>query len=730
MELTAYYEKTIYQTADQGVIVGLYHAPDKSYILTGVMLPTTKKVNYTFTGEFVEHKKYGKQFRVTSYDCPKPTSEDGILEYLSGGMIKGIGKVLAKRIVDAYGEQTFAILDDDIERLTEIKGITPRKLEKIKSSYASAWEGRDSILAMTKKGISPRLSAKAYSVFKKNTLLILKERPYELCRVPGITFPMADSLMENATEEYELSYDRFCCCAEYVLMENENNGMKSIIGNRVTGSLSMEANDFGKSVLALLKRKTYTCAKVLEYSKKMQKEGKLFILNKDGKQYVYRIGLYNIEKQTADELTRLSFRTECKEDLDKKIKKAEKELGIELSEEQIEAVKETFKNNLSLIIGPPGTGKTTVLKVISHVYKQIYKKGELTFLAPTGKAAKKMKDATGYPAYTIHSSLQIGTDPIQDILEGEERKIESGLVIVDELSMLDIRVAYQLFHGISEDCRVLLCGDDEQLPSVGAGAVLRDIIWADYLPVTVLTKIYRQSEGSTIYQNSYKMRNGESALIYDKDFTFYEESDPEEAEERLIATYLDAINEYGIENVMLLTPFKEHSAGVKRLNERIQELLHPEAEQRVEFKHGFRVFRIGDIVMQLKNTEEQINGDTGTVISICKEEDEQSVVVQFDDGSTRSYSGEEMEELSLAYAYTVHKAQGSEAKCVIFFIHNMHSIMLKKNLVYTAITRARDKVILVGEKEALIKAINTTKAEKRNTGLEEFLTEEKIWRVG
>lgn len=723
--LEATYNKTIYEREDCGAAIALYDA-EKCYIITGNMLPTTKKIKYRFKGEWVNHPKYGKQFKAFEYEALTPSDKEGLLEYLSSGVIKGIGKATAKKIVAAFGTETINVLENNIEKLLEVKGITEKRFEKIKKSFEENNEGRDAIFLLTKKGFSPRIASKVYQEFKKKTIDVIEKRPYLLCTVPGITFPQADALGSD-TEEYEKDYNRFKICAYFALQENEVNGLKAIPGNRTAGSVSMEINDFGRCMLSLLNKGSYTKEEIRENTLKMIKEDCLNYINKDGKQYIYKSGILRIEKALAEDIIRLSRKETITEDIDRHIKDIEEGLDIKLGECQKEAIRNAFKNNLSLIVGPPGTGKTTIIEVIAYIYQKINGiTAPMSFVALTGQAAHRIKESTGFEAQTIHSRLGITTETITDVEQKEEYKIENSLLVVDEISMLDLRTAYQLFSSTSSDCKVVLVGDEEQLQSVGAGAVLRDILESGVIPTTALNEIYRQHEGSRIYINSQKIRNNDTSLLFGEDFNLID-SPMEEIEDLIVERYIEDIKKYGINNVMLLSPFKEHTAGVKALNKKIQDKLHPADGN--EFHYGSNIFRIGDMVMQLKNTEELVNGDIGTVIAIEKSDGMQSVTVKYEE-CERTYTDEEADEITLAYAYTVHKSQGNEKKAVILFLSSMHSVMLKKNVVYTAITRSKEVCTIMGAgcDGALKKAILTTDNSKRNTGLSMLLKDEAFWK--
>lgn len=712
-QIVCSYFKTIYQVDANNVSIALYRMNGNCVTVTGHMLPTTKKLKYTIRGEWLIHPKYGKQFVMKEgYDIQKPSTVAAIKDYLCSGAVKGIGKKTAEKIVAEFKEDTFKVMDEDIDRLLKIPGVTKNKLEQIKESYEANFAGREAIITLGKHGISPKLASKVYQKYKRDTLYIIKEKPYLFSYIKGITFPIADAIAEDS-EKYEMDYERFRTCANYVLSENEMNGLKDLIGDRCAGSLSMTAQDFGNAMLKLLRRKHMTGAKILEYTCDMIREGLLKVVTDNGQKYLYKAGIYHMQYEMAGHLARLTRKETHNYDINAYIVKAEKHLHITLSEEQKEAVRKAFDSSLSLIIGGAGTGKTTIIKVIVFIYKELFGEKELTFLAPTGKAAHRITESSGYAASTIHSRLNIGTEQLQDVIP-TETKIEEGLVIVDEMSMLGARIAYALFSSISENCKIILCGDDEQLQSVDAGAVLRDMIQAKELPVTVLNNVYRQNADSAVYINSHKIRNGISKLQYGKGFVLHEIASTAEMEEEMVRAYLQKIKEVGIENVMMLAPFKERDAGVNQLNDRVQSVLHPNEDN--QFKCSGKTFRLGDIVMQLKNTEALVNGDTGVVVDIESTEDEKSITVQFENGR-RTYTEEDADELTLAYAYTIHKSQGSEAKCVIMCLHKMHSVMLKRNIIYTAITRAKEEVIIFGQQEAVERAINTVDKAKRNTHL-------------
>lgn len=717
--------REIYHNDQYGTTIARYR--DKQgceFTVTGVMLPISKNITYRFIGEWVNHARYGEQYKAESYEEIIGNDAESLVAYLSSGIIQGIGRITAERIVKHFGIRTLEILDNDIYRLMEVKGISARKLDSIKDSYKKSRQARDIILTLGKYGISPKMAMEVFQKYKGNSMDIIKNKPYMLSSIEGISFTLADSIAER-TVEYECDPERFNSCAWYVLLANENNSFRNIIGNRPEGSLGMDKDDFGKVMYNLLRYKNINEQYILSNTIRMIKEGSLVYRKGDKKCLLFLPGIYRIENETANHIHRLAtVKIKNVAGIERLIEDAQRFYKISLSGEQCEAIRKAFANNLSMIIGPPGTGKTTLIKCISYIYKKIYG-NNLQFVAPSGMAASRIKETTQENASTVHSILGIGTETLMDVISGNEDYVIRGcLLVVDEMSMIDSRTAYRLFSAIKSDCRVVICGDDEQLQSVSAGAVLRDMIDSGVIPTTFLKYVYRQSSEKANYTNSFLIRDGNANLHYDDSFRFVETNDPQEMEDQMIKLYLQKVHEYGIKNVMLISPFKKHSAGVKILNSRIQSIINPSRGEVQEVKGASGVIlRIGDEIMNLKNGTEDnpvVNGEIGTIVLISINGDDFKVAVNFPD-SEKVYTKDNIKDLTLAYAYTVHKAQGSEAKCVITCIHQMHSVMLKRNIYYTAITRARDEVITIGQRAAMQKAILTEDKSQRNTYLKLLL---------
>ena len=720
-EITCKYIRTIYQSPVYGPSIVIYETDDDLVTVTGKMLPAIKNMTYTFHGMWVNHPKYGRQFQAESYEEKVDQSESAIIEYLSSGLISGIGKTLAARIVSQFGRETLSVMDHDIDKLLLIKGISSGKLIKIRESYLLQRASREIIVRLQKHGISPRLAQEVYARFKGDSMRIIEETPYMLAEVNGITFVTADSIA-NKTYSYCTDYDRFKACAKYVLRKAEDNSsdIQAIIGTRTSGSTGMEKEDFGRCMLTLLKGDGVNERFVCEKTVQMIRDKSLVAKSIDGQGIIFSSGIYKIERTIAEDMQRLCYSSvEPLLNLDEKINEAEKELGFRLGKAQRDAVKMVFTYGLSVISGPPGSGKTTTFKVIAYINEH-YENGSFMFLTPTGRAAARIREL-GFDASTIHSALQLSTEKEDDIEEDEVVFGGRMLIGVDEFSMVDARLCCHLLSAIGNGCRVVLCGDADQLPSVGAGAVLRDILSVKSIPQTALDVVYRTSGAGDIYIDCNKIRHGETDLQEGNGFTFIDADEISRTEDILIKEYLKCIEMYGIENVMLLSPYKEHECGVNALNTKIQKILNPDNvnDKIFRFHNGEKYYRIGDPILNLVNDKnlDITNGDIGFVVNITKNaEGEDALVVKFQTGEVY-FTKENLNTITLAYACTVHKSQGSEFKAVLMPAHKNFAFLSKRNLVYTGISRGKTEVVVVGQREALNKSILTEDKSRRITSL-------------
>ena len=719
MQIKATYTKTIYETQKDGVIIGLYWNVDEScaVIITGTMLPTIENVQYLFDGDWVTHKKYGRQFKAEYYS-EDISDRESIIRFLSSSVIKGVGPKTAERIVDAFGDETIKVLDEEIEKVLTVPKFPKTKFKEFKDSYETQRGAKDVIVALGKVGVSVKLALLAYERFKKDTMNIINTCPYRLSEVSGISFPTVDRLGKR-TYEYEHSYARFCSCAYYCLYTNETGAFYKITGNSMSGSNGMQKDEFGKVMLDLLRLDSIDGKFICDMTIKMLEDKKLVYVKKDDDVYFFPVGLFNIERESAKELERIMVQPNVTNiDIDKELKK----IDFDFSDNQVEAIKNAFRHHVSLIVGIPGTGKTTTINTIVNLYRKDNPDGEVYLLAPTGRASARIRETiTDEEANvsTIHIPLEIKVDEINDIEAKKDYIFNNCLIVGDEMSMTDTRLFYRLIKAIGSNCRIILCGDDEQLQSVGSGAVLRDLIDSKCICTTRLTKVFRQAEESSIYSNLFKIRQGETDLIYKDDFAFIEENELSNIEDMMIDKYIEKVNEYGVNNVMLLSPYKKNTAGVFELNNRIQEILNPNSD--IEYKSIYK-FRVKDVVMQTKNDYDTgiMNGDIGIVQSIYTDEKGKKMVVSFGERLV-TYDKETIDELVLGYAYTIHKAQGSEAKCVIMCCHSYHMPMLKRNVFYTAVTRASKEVCIYGQKSAFNRAITTKDSDKRITVLKDLI---------
>lgn len=724
----------IWSHPEHGVCIACYHGKDGDFTVTGSYLPTVKRATFTFDGEWIRSPKYGLQFKATSFEEHIGTDKDSIIEYLSSGKIKGIGKASAKKIVDYFGTETLDILDRDFMRIVEVKGISKKKADRIRESYLATRGARNLIIEFGKHGLGASYALRAYDLYGSYAEQYLRETPYKLCAISGITFQMADALGPK-NEEYERNPERFLYATNFVLSENENGKWAPMCENEPGGSTAMKLEDLENVLLSILRQSTLTISEVHTQLSSLIDNGVFVtttITNSDKRTetLIQKKGIHEIEEKIAERLYELSRPLSISyQKIEQGISLAEEELGITLCEEQKEAVIKAFTNGLSLIVGPPGTGKTTEIQVISYVFNYLFPYKEEIYAAPSGKAASRMRESTGKIAHTVHSKFHLS---IQQITKPQpvEYVARDALVVIDEVSMLDIGCACQLFSSIDPSCIVILCGDDEQLPSVSAGAVLRDMIESTALPVTVLRRVYRQTKGSTPYENAMAIRNGNHNLTFDDDFQMSECETLQECEDRMVTDYERLSAEYGMDNIMLLSPFKKNAAGVNNLNSRIQAVMNPASPEKAEYRIGNFLLREGDIVLNLKNMKNMaeepiVNGDVGKLLSIERDEDDcimLRVVYPHDDGDIYMvYSEKDAKYLTLGYAFTVHKAQGSQAKVVLVCTHMSHYVMLKRNVYYTAITRAKSKVITYGQKKAVRLAIDTVDTARRRTTLKELI---------
>ena len=668
----------------------------------GYGLPTAGNLRYEMHGHWSKNAKHGVQFEVETYDEVIAPTREGIIAYLSSGQIKGIGPKLAERIYDSFGTHALDVLDKEPERLLSISGISEGKLTKICDSYLANRGARDVVAFLTPYGITPNRAVKLYKEYGEKTMEIVKNHPYQLCEMAGIGFKTADKIAMSMGFD-TLSTERVDEGIVYTLTDAEGKG-----------HLCMEKHEFIKACLKILDTPALTEEMVANRAMRLVHDGRLV---------TYKGNVYRAQTAMAEE--RLAGMILCQQkgaripvytDLDTELAKEEAKLSLKLAPEQRNAVKTALMNGLSVITGGPGTGKTLIQRAILDLYRRRNPDKEICCCAPTGRAARRMEQATGFPASTIHKALGLmaGDDGAYNAPE----MLEVDLILVDEVSMLDAYLAGHLFDAVKRGGQMILIGDSDQLPSVGPGAVLSEIIASGCVPVVRLDKVFRQNAGSRIATNAKIIRHGNLGLEYGTDFQFIDSPTIPESAETIVDLYLKETEKYGVDHVALLTPYRQKTeTGVNALNDRLRDMVNPPAASKPEAILGKRTFRLGDKVMQIKNHGDVNNGDVGYVSRIIKNSEETTIYVDFGDGRVKEYDLSEMDMLDLGYASTVHKSQGAEYKSVILNLQCAHSIMLTRPLVYTAITRGKEKVTIVGERRALCISIKRTDTEKRGTCL-------------
>ncbi len=647
------------------------------------------------TGSWVTHQKYGIQFKVESLEVNYPTTESGITRYLASGLIKGIGKVTAERIVRKFGEIALNILDENINRLLEIEGIGRKKLETIKIGWEEQKGIKNVMLFLQTHGISTAYSLKIYKTYGDQAPEVIKRNPYRLMSdVWGIGFKVADNIARNLgfTESDGV---RIKAGIIYILSEAVRNGHVFV----PEGDLVRE------------------CSYVLQYElaysdpllHDLESDGEIVIDSSN----VYLHDYYYAEREIENSINRiLNFKSD-----DENSKLAFNLLKEKYSEEQLKAIQLSFENNFLIVTGGPGTGKTTTLKGIIELYK-FYEKSIL-LAAPTGRAAKRMTEVIGLEAKTIHRLLEY--NPVENSFNfNSDTLLETDLIIIDEVSMMDTILMYHLITAISENTTVILVGDVDQLPSIGAGNVLKDLIASNKIPLVELSAIFRQAKHSDIILNAHRINKGNMpALNYlkDSDFIFIDESENKKIPEKILRLCKEDLPiNFGLDpvnDIQILSPIYKTDVGVANLNKAMQQNLN---HSETLYLQGDRKFKAKDKVMQLRNNYDKnvFNGDIGFVAGV---DDIRKIMYISFEGRIVEYLYEDLDEITLAYAVTVHKSQGSEFPCVIIPVSTSHYMMLQRNLLYTAITRATKLLVIIGTKRAMGMAVNNNKVKNRFTSL-------------
>jgi len=686
------------------------------FTAVGYDLPRTDAVKMELEGQWVKGK-YGLQLQVEQWKEVVPTTVQGIRNYLASGLLKCIGAKTADAIVERFGPRTLDVLEHSPEQLLEIRGITPDRLEEIKTNYAESRVMRELMTLLGPFQVTPNTALKIYNYFGLKAVELLRESLYRLCEVPGFGFKKVDSIVQKSGGDlHDPVRVRGALFYSLEKARNEN------------GHLYMEAGQMLKNAIKLLNEPIPPGEPRLE-QEQVERELETMIISDvvvSNNGNIYLPQVFRQESETAYKVAQMVLEEPEPVNLRPVMESVKSRLGITLSQRQTEGVEMAFRHNLSIITGGPGTGKSTILRAVVEAYRLLYPKGKISLAAPTGKASRRMAETTGIEdAQTLHSLLGLHKD-------GDNKKkqpLDANLLIVDETSMVDMWLAHQLFTRLDPGTKVLLVGDADQLESVGAGNVFHELIQSGIVPVTVLDQIFRQAQDSRIAYNAKFINEGNGELLYGPDFTFVPAATQEETAETVCRLYKEEAAKVGLQQLQILSPFRtDGEASSQHLNAAIREEINPEAEGKPEMVYGSKVFRLHDRVIQLKNNYKMIiynrqgdqigmgvfNGDVGVVREIRTD----TVIINFD-GRYAKYPLESLEELELSYAMTVHKAMGSEYDTVIIPMLAAHRILLNRNLLYTAVTRAKGRVLLVGQKKALYIAVSKTRKGKRNTLLAE-----------
>lgn len=705
----------------------LFEAPDSDYIVFRIrreddesLLTVTGNGPKPLVGDRIEimgrwtqHKKYGRQMAASAWKRLIPDTADGIERFLASGAVKGIGPSLARRIVSAFGSQTMAVLEKEPKRLLEIEGIGAKKLAVITESFYEEKQVNDLALDLETHGVSGRYAARLVQKYGEEALYVLTEEPYRMiAEIDGIGFKTADQIALAYGMDPQ-SPERLAAGLTYVLQDMTQNGHVCIPDRELVylASLILRAEQ-------LMLRDVLTEALAM---------GQLCADDYGGETYVYTLQAYEEERGVAERIREMAAYTPPKprRHVELFLDRWQESCQFQLAEGQREAVSQSLQSGMLVITGGPGTGKTTVVQAIIRLAEQ---EGlRIVLCAPTGRAAKRLAETTERKAKTIHRLLvPEGFAGGRQVFEyNETKQLPADLVIVDEVSMLDMEMLYHLLQALSPHCRCILVGDADQLPSVGAGAVLHDIIQSEILPVVRLQTIFRQKEGGRIVTNAHLINGGRLPVVNeDEEFRFVEIEREEQGADVICRLYAAETAEAGDKfAVQVLSPMYKNPCGVDNLNAVIQSAVNGPQKGKGEHKAGKVTFRTGDKVMQKQNNYDKgvFNGDIGEIFAV----QDDIVYVRYPEQDVK-YEGQEIDEITLAYAITVHKSQGSEYHTVIMTLVNSHGIMLQRNLLYTAVTRAKGKVILVGTKAALRTAVQNVRTSRRFTLLAQRLREEEI----
>lgn len=731
-ELTGYVENIIFRNTDNGYTVLDFVADEDLVTCTGIFPVIGEGENLLLKGDFVDHPTYGRQFKVASYEVEAPADELSMERYLGSGAIKGIGPKLAARVVKKFGADTFRIIEDEPERIAEVKGISITKAMEISDQIVGAKDIRNAIIFLDKYGLHGNKAIKIYNRFGNEIYNVIQNNPYKLAdEISGIGFKTADEIASQVGIKVDSEF-RIKGGIQYILSQGAGMGHTYLPIETLTRMsqdlLGVDADSIDAQIMNLaMDRK--------------------LIIKKDseGNSQIYSRSFYRMEESIAGMLRELDVTYKVdKEDLSNTIRRIEIEEEIELDELQKNAVIAAAERGFFVLTGGPGTGKTTTITTMIRLFEN---EGYNIFLAaPTGRAAKRMSEATGYEARTIHRMLEVAGNISDDddntsfarFERNEDNPLECDVIIIDEMSMVDVSLMYALLKAISPGTRLILVGDEHQLPSVGPGNVLKDILASQKFTSVTLEKIFRQAQESDIVMNAHKIHQGEHVVLDNKskDFFFLKRNDADKIISVMLTLVRDKMPKYvdaGISEIQVLTPTRKGLIGVERLNGILQNFLNPPSPKKKEWSGDTRIFREGDKVMQIRNDYQLeweitgnyniaiekgvgvFNGDVGIIKDI--NDWAKTITVEYEEGRKVVYPFASLDELELAYAITIHKSQGSEYPAVVMPIMEGPKMLMNRNILYTAITRAKKCVTMVGDADVFYSMVDNTSQAKRYSGL-------------
>ena len=723
----------VFQNEDNGYIVARLKINEElTEVITGIMPGIECGMNIHAKGRWVLHDIYGSQFNASSYEIIIPSTENAIKSFLSSGIIKGIGSKMADRIVERFGTKTLEILQNEPQRLLEIEGIGKKKLAPIIESYNENMGIKNIILALSPYGITPKLCIKIYKKYSTSTMDIIQKNPYQLIEdIHGIGFKMADDIARKIGFDMNSNF-RIYQGILYILKNSIANGHTFLPEDELiresSKMLEVEEEKIEEVIYELALERKIVC----------EKYGDMYI--------IYLEKYYRAEVDVCKSIIELCTREfrDVVLDIDEEIERFQEDEGIELAIAQKQAVKAVFNNGVTILTGGPGTGKTTTINTMISLLKKSGKK--VVLAAPTGRAAKRMTETTGNEAKTIHRLLEMAFDTSDRLIfmRNEEEPIDADVVIVDEASMIDIFLMDSLLKALGKKTRLVIVGDSDQLPSVGAGNVLSDLIDSGVCTVVRLTEIFRQAQQSDIIINAHRINHGEDIVANNKggDFYFINKNSESEIIDEIKSLVSGRLSKFynvdSIRDVQILSPMRKGVCGVSNMNSILQEVLNSKKEDRKEVELMKNIYRVGDKVMQKKNNysrkweneagtdcgEGIYNGDIGYIYHIDK--GSKKIYILFDENKIFKYGYDEMDEIEHSYCTTVHKSQGSEFPVVIMPMTSGPPMLLNRNLLYTAITRAKKLVVIVGIKKCMDRMIVNNRSNERYSNLGHKLKSYKI----